>query len=826
MIMSDWRSSSTWRFSVYVFCGLLAVVALLTATHAYFLHRREHANLNSSLLQVEKTYIPLLVSSLWITDYMTLQGDLEGMVEFNYIDRVEVLDEKGAAFSAGKGPDAFLDAVSTDLVYSYRGSDIKVGTMTLFLNRMAMHREVLDNVLVVLYIQLVAVTLLSAVIGGIFHFVIGRRLLRFSRFIQHDDPSGEGMPFESGDGVSRRDELQNLVDRFNEMRKRVAGHVDEIREWRDLMQYIIRHDPNAIAVLDRDLKYIFVSERYLADYRIGEKDLIGKNHFEIFPEIPEKWREVYHRALKGEVMSSEEDLFIREDGTEDYTRWQCRPWHEADGTTGGIVLYTEVITRRKQMERLLFLEKEQFRTTLLSVGDGVISTDSSGRIRLMNTIAEDLTGWTLSDALGRPFHEIFRIVHEKTGEEAKDPVEEVLQTGEKTEVADHSLLISNDGSKTPIEDSAAPIKDLDGKVTGVVMVFRDCREKREEQKKIEYLSYHDQLTGLYNRRFFEEEVRRLDVQRNLPISLTMIDVNGLKLFNDAFGHLMGDRLLKRVAEVLKNECRADDIIARTGGDEFVVLLPKTPSDAAVAIMDRVSEAIRGEKVEDLPISVSWGVAVKADQAESIEKVLETAEDSMYRSKVSEKTSYQNRSVHLIMETLFSRLKAEKSHSENVGSMSEKIGLAMDLNRVEAGELRTAGVIHDIGKIATPGGVLEKSSPLNEQEWDEIRKHPETGFSILSTVSEYGPLAEIVLAHHERWDGSGYPRGLKGQGIPLFSRIIGVAEAWDAMVSGRPYRKPVSVEEAIRELERCSGTQFDPEVVRVFLDGVISHGNKS
>jgi len=159
-------------------------------------------------------------------------------------------------------------------------------------------------------------------------------------------------------------------------------------------------------------------------------------------------------------------------------------------------------------------------------------------------------------------------------------------------------------------------------------------------------------------------------------------------------------------------------------------------------------------------------------------------------------------------------------------MSEKIGLAMDLNRVEAGELRTAGVIHDIGKIATPGGVLEKSSPLNEQEWDEIRKHPETGFSILSTVSEYGPLAEIVLAHHERWDGSGNPRGLKGQGIPLFSRIIGVAEAWDAMVSGRPYRKPVSVEEAIRELERCSGTQFDPEVVRVFLDGVISHGNKS
>jgi len=140
---------------------------------------------------------------------------------------------------------------------------------------------------------------------------------------------------------------------------------------------------------------------------------------------------------------------------------------------------------------------------------------------------------------------------------------------------------------------------------------------------------------------------------------------------------------------------------------------------------------------------------------------------------------------------------------------------MGLAQSEIDELKTAGIIHDIGKIAVSNKILEKNGPLDEEEWEEIRKHPETGYSILSTVNEYSPFAKIVLYHHERWDGKGYPNGLKGYEIPLHSRILGVADAYDAMVSGRAYRKAMSREDALAELRRCAGTQFDPEVVKIF-----------
>ncbi len=467
------------------------------------------------------------------------------------------------------------------------------------------------------------------------------------------------------------------------------------------------------------------------------------------------------------------------------------------------------------MERALSLEKELFRTTLLSVGDGIISTDNEGKVLVMNRVAENLTGWDAEDARGKEFRHIFNIVNERTRDKAPDPVRQVLDGGEAVELEENCILVSRGGQETPIEDSAAPVRDKDGEISGVVVVFRDCTEKRNRLREIEYLSYHDQLTGLYNRRFFEEELRRLDVPRNLPLSLVMIDVNGLKLFNDAFGHTTGDELLKKVAGVLREECRADDIVARIGGDEFMILLPLTDRDHLDPLMARISDAMSKEQVKDLPISVSLGGATKTDAGKSVEKVFDMAEDQMYRRKISEKSSYHNRSVNLILKTLYSKSPEEKEHSENVSVLSEAIGREMGLAQPEIDELKTAGIIHDIGKIAVSSRILEKDGPLDKEEWEEIRKHPETGYNILSTVSEYSPLAKIILTHHEHWDGKGYPKGLKGDEIPLQSRILGAAEAYDVMVSGRVYRKAMSRDVALAELRRCAGTQFDPEVVKIF-----------
>ena len=345
-------------------------------------------------------------------------------------------------------------------------------------------------------------------------------------------------------------------------------------------------------------------------------------------------------------------------------------------------------------------------------------------------------------------------------------------------------------------------------------IFSDITDRKQAEQKIEYLCFHDGLTGLYNRLFFDEELNRLDVPRNLPLTLIMLDVNGLKLTNDAFGHLAGDELLTKVATVLQDVCRADDIIARIGGDEFVILLPQLNEAQALQLTKRIQEGVGAEKVEGLPISVSCGWATKTEQQERITDVFKTAEDYMYRHKISERGSYRHQTIQLIMQTLYAKSPREQVHSKRVSQLCGQIGSAMGL---EVNEFITAGMLHDIGKVAISESILDKVLPLTDSEWTEMKRHTEAGYSILSLVNDYGPLAECVLAHHERWDGAGYPNGLKGEAIPLLARIIAIADSYDAMVSNRPYRKGMSHADAMEEIVAFAGSQFDPEVVRVFIE---------
>jgi len=339
--------------------------------------------------------------------------------------------------------------------------------------------------------------------------------------------------------------------------------------------------------------------------------------------------------------------------------------------------------------------------------------------------------------------------------------------------------------------------------------------------QIQKLSYYDQLTGLYNRRFFEEELKRLDTERNLPLSILMIDVNGLKLTNDAFGHAAGDKLLQKVAEVLKRESRADDIIARVGGDELVVLLPKTDKKHTTSIESRLNTAFKGEIIENIPVSVSCGGATKRGKKEKIGNVFKKAEDNMYNHKSYKKDSQRKNSIQIIMNTLFEKRPAEKEHARKVSKLSTAVGSAMGLSNVEVDELKIAGEYHDIGKVAISSDILSKKGKLTDFELKELKRHPELSYNILSTVNEYGPIAEIVLSHHERWDGKGYPGGLKGEEIPLQSRIMMVVDDYDAMTNDRSYRKALSKEEAIRELQNRAGTKFDPKIVEIFIKKVLA-----
>ncbi|MDG5816711.1 PAS domain S-box protein [Chitinispirillales bacterium ANBcel5] len=271
--------------------------------------------------------------------------------------------------------------------------------------------------------------------------------------------------------------------------KRMAGIVQDItaqkiseqntRAWHSLMEYIIKYDPNAIAVLDTELKFKFVSNRFKKDYNVDSENIIGRHHYDVFPDIPEKWRSIHKRALSGEVLNGDEEIFKRLDGSVDWTKWECRPWYHTQGSIGGIILYTEVITKRKQAEHALFSEKERLSVTLRSIGDGVITTDTKGKVVIMNKVAEQLTGWNQADAKGKKLNEVFNIVNEFTGKSSEDPVTKVLSTERIVELENHTVLIAKNGERRVIADSGAPIKDKEDKIIGVVLVFRDMTEKQK-----------------------------------------------------------------------------------------------------------------------------------------------------------------------------------------------------------------------------------------------------------------------------------------------------------------------------------------------------------
>ena len=335
--------------------------------------------------------------------------------------------------------------------------------------------------------------------------------------------------------------------------------------------------------------------------------------------------------------------------------------------------------------------------------------------------------------------------------------------------------------------------------------------------RIHDLSFHDALTGLYNRRFYEEELLRLDTARNLPLSFVIGDVNGLKLVNDSFGHAVGDSLLRKVADVLTAVCRADDIVARLSGDEFAILIPHADGGEAESLIQRLRNRLSNEKIGVLDVSVAFGSATKHRVEEPFREVFKTAEDQLYRNKLYESHSMQTRTIDLIMRSLFEINPREQMHSTRVSELCARIAAKLDCGNLDGEKIRLAGLMHDIGKVTIQPSVLNKEGKLTNDEWDVVRQHPEVGYRILGSASEFSEISEYVLEHHERWDGMGYPRGLKGEGISLAARIIAVADSYDAMTTERTYKRVMDHEDALEEIRRFAGVQFDPQVVGAFLE---------
>lgn len=339
----------------------------------------------------------------------------------------------------------------------------------------------------------------------------------------------------------------------------------------------------------------------------------------------------------------------------------------------------------------------------------------------------------------------------------------------------------------------------------------------QAESKYRLLSTRDQLTGLYNRTYFETQWDRLTAAQQVPLSLVVCDVDGLKLINDTLGHQAGDELIRAFARLLADSFRPEDIIARIGGDEFIVLLTDASEITVRTCLDKLATSLGLYNTlrPELPIAASTGSAT-ATQHQQLSQLLNQADDIMYQHKEKNRKKTRQTLLSTLIQTAELRDHQYTAHADAIRRWSALIGEKLQLTQREMQQLSLAAQYHDVGKVGIAKDILTKPGPLTEKDWLEIKRHPEIGSRIAKAIPELFNVSDFIAAHHERWDGTGYPCGIGGSTIPLLSRIIAITDAYDAMQRTTPYRQAKTTEEAQAELRRCSGSQFDPELVQVFL----------
>ncbi len=349
-----------------------------------------------------------------------------------------------------------------------------------------------------------------------------------------------------------------------------------------------------------------------------------------------------------------------------------------------------------------------------------------------------------------------------------------------------------------------------------MIILKDVTLQQLHEDGMAYIGYHDHLTGVWNRHYFNEYIETMDRHSILPITIVMSDCNGLKMINDSFGHKSGDDLIKIASKCLLENTPSNSIVARWGGDEFIVLIPNCDENQAQTINNNIHRMIKSESLMNkFPVSMAIGTATNEQAQFVISGLIKEAEDKMYVNKMQNQSSYRSSVLESLKNALFEQDYETEAHTERISQMGHLIASHLGLSQNDKDRLSLVGSLHDIGKIALPKTILNKKEKLSEADWLTIKRHPEIGFRICSTVPELSSIAELVLAHHERWDGKGYPRGLKGTEIPMLARLISILDTFDVITHNRPYKEKQTSRWALEELKRCAGTQFDPNLVNVF-----------
>lgn len=535
------------------------------------------------------------------------------------------------------------------------------------------------------------------------------------------------------------------------------------------------------------------------DIILYDYSLPGSNTFEALKILKDLEADIPFIAILGTI-GEENVMQLMKDGCHD-----CVMKHDISRLP--MVISRELEEARiRNDKRILQSRLQKYQILVQKNHDAMLFIDKEGNILEVNEAAIRLYGYTGEEFLSMKIFDL-RCADEKLF------ILEQMEYEDQNGIMFETIHYHKDGSPIYVEIS------WQGTFLGskrlLLTIVRDITERKKSAAQNLYLINHDVLTGLYNRNYGEEEIKRIDIAKNLPISIIMADVNGLKLVNDAFGHDVGDKLLKHAALIIQSVCRTDDTVVRWGGDECIILMPKTNKEEAAKTVKRIKGLFIDKQINSIKVSISFGWDTKEQIDEDIMKVLTNSEDNMYRNKYLEGESVKRNIIHTIITTLHEKNPREEKHSKRVREICQKIGETIGLSEIEINKLKIAGLLHDIGKIAIEESLLNKKGPLTEAEWNQIKRHSDIGYRIISTSHEMVDLGHCILAHHERWDGNGYPQGLTGEAIPLLARIIAIADSYDAMTSQRTYRKAVSDAAAKAEIIKNGGTQFDPEIARIF-----------
>lgn len=335
----------------------------------------------------------------------------------------------------------------------------------------------------------------------------------------------------------------------------------------------------------------------------------------------------------------------------------------------------------------------------------------------------------------------------------------------------------------------------------------------------------DLLTRLYSKQSFHTRMENWVGQQLYPITIVVCNTNAIGLVNDVYGWAKGNEMLRLAADLMRDNLPPTAVLARLDGGDMAVGFAEIEQEYAVRSFENIREQYRNANDTGINTDIEYGIAVIRDGSKSVEEALKEAVNSMHTKKLMNETSKRSSLLDSLTQTLTESDYETEEHVERTKEMAVRLGKALNLSDADLGKLALLAVLHDIGKIAIPHAILLKPGKLTDDEWEVMKSHTDKGYRIASASKELQSIAEYILHHHEKWDGSGYPSGLKEEEIPLLSRIITVVDSHDVMVHDRPYHKAMSHEDAVEELLRCSGTQFDPHLVTVFLD-VLSESAKA